>query len=260
MSVRILLTDLDVGDPALEIGLLEERLGAEVTVRNCRTEADVLTAVRETSPHGVLVQWAPITAAVLDAAPELRVVSRIGIGLDMVDVDAAKARGVAVRNVPHYCTEEVATHAVALGLSLWRRIPDLDREVRSGSWDAASSANEIRRLSSSTIGLIGMGRIGRRVADAYAVWGARVIVHDPVQGDDPYPRVSLQAIAMESHLVSLHAPLVDSTRHVVDRIFLTTCRQRPHLVNVSRGGLVDTVALADALMQGSIAGDRKSVV
>jgi D-3-phosphoglycerate dehydrogenase len=99
-----------------------------------------------------------------------------------------------------------------------------------------------------------MGRIGRLVADAYAVWGARVIVHDPVQGSDPYPRVPLSTVADEADLISLHAPLLAETHHIVDASFLSRVARRPHLVNVSRGALVDTFALAEALLTDSIAG------
>ena len=254
MTTRVLITDNNLGDSRLEIDVLRDALGADVTVRDCRTEEDVLAAVEDVDPHAIIVQWAPITARVLDAAPSCRIVSRIGIGLDMVDLDAAAARSVLVRNVPHYCLEEVATHAVAMGLSLWRRLPALDGELRANAWDAATSAPLIRRLSDSTVGLIGMGRIGRRVADAFAIWGTRVIVYDPVQGDDPYERVVLEQLAAESDLVSLHAPLLESTRHIVDDRFLRATFRTPYVVNVSRGPLVDTDALVAALNDGRIAG------
>lgn len=254
MTIRVLVTDTDLGDPALEIGMLRESLGAIVEVRQCRTEADVITAVQEVAPNAMIVQWAPVSEAVLAAAPDLRVISRYGIGVDMIDVAAADARGIKVLNVPHYCLEEVATHAVALGLSLWRHLPELDRELRDGIWDAAAHASAIRRLSNSTIGLIGLGRIGRRVADAFAPWGGRVIVHDPIRGDDPYERVSLERIAAESDLISLHIPLLDSTHHLVDAAFLASCERRPYIVNVSRGALIDTEALAVALVDGQVAG------
>jgi D-3-phosphoglycerate dehydrogenase len=254
MAVRVLITDLNLGDPEFEAGLLRAELGAEVTIRQCQTESDVLAAVTETSPHAILVQYAPVTAAVLAAAGECRIVSRFGIGVDMIDEAAARDRGIEVRNVSDYCLEEVATHAVAMGLSLWRQLPELDREVRAGGWDAAAAAPGIRRLSDSTVGLIGLGRIGRRVADAFAVWGSRILVHDPVQGDDPYPRVPLAQLAAESDLISLHVPLTAETRHIVDADLLAATRCRPIVVNVSRGGLVDTVALAAALEAGTIAG------
>lgn len=254
MGPRVLITDIDLGDGELERDILVQRLDADVVVLQCRTADDVVAAVTELDPHALLVQWAPITQAVLDAAPSLQVISRFGIGLDMIDQTAAAARGIPVLNVPHYCTEEVALHAVALAFSLLRRLPQLDAELRAGTWDAARWAPDVLRLSTATVGLVGLGRIGRKVADAFAVWGARVLVHDPVQGDDPYPRVTLEELARSSDVISLHVPLLSETEHLVDAEFLARCDRRPILVNVSRGGLVDAAAVAAALASGGLAG------
>lgn len=254
MAIRVLIADNDLGDSRLETTILETAIGAEVHVASCRSEDDVLAAVDDVRPEALIVQWAPITERVLEAAAELAVISRVGIGTDMIDVSAATSRGIPVMNVPHYCTEEVATHAVALGLSLWRRLPQFDRELRDGRWNAASSAPLVRRLSESTVGLIGLGRIGRLVATAYAALGATVLAHDPLAGDDPYRRVSLDELADKSDLISLHAPLLPATHHVVDAEFLERCVRTPVIVNTSRGQLIDQPALVAALESGRIAG------
>jgi phosphoglycerate dehydrogenase-like enzyme len=253
MPLTVLITDNDLGDSQLERLLLTEALGADVVVRQCRDEDEVVASVREVDPDAMLVQWAPVTRAVLEAAPRLQIISRFGIGVDMIDGDAAAEHGVAVANVPHYCVEEVATHAFALGLSLWRRLPQLDAGLRQGRWDAASEAPAIRRLSRSTVGLVGLGRIGRLVADRFASWGCRVIVADPVAGDDGYERVDLDRIADEADLISLHAPLLPGTSHLVGEAFLRRCRRRPIIVNTSRGGLIDSASLARALHEGVVA-------
>ncbi len=249
---RILITDLDLGDTNLERELVSRHLDAELVVRECRTEADVLDAVHESHPVAIITQWAPVTGAVMDAAPGCRVISRVGIGLDMIDLEAAAARGIPVKNVPHYCIEEVAMHAVAMGFSLWRHLPALDASLRGGEWDAASWAPLVKLLSDSTIGLVGMGRIGRIVADAYAQWGATVLVHDPVKGEDPFERVDLVELTRRSDLITLHAPLTAKTHHLIDASMLDSAEQAPIVVNVSRGGLVDTAALASALAQGQV--------
>jgi D-3-phosphoglycerate dehydrogenase / 2-oxoglutarate reductase len=251
---RVLITDSDLGDSALETSILEERLSAEVRVDQLRTEAEVIGAVADYQPDALLVQWAPITRAVFEAATRLKVIGRFGIGIDMIDVQAASEHGVAVHNVPDYCIEEVATHAVALGLALWRRLPAFDAQVRAGTPDVASAAGGIGRLSEATIGLVGLGRIGRRVAQAFEVWGARIIVTDPVAGHDGYDRVSLPQQAREADLISLHAPLLPDTYHLIDTQFLDSCQRRPYLVNTSRGGLVDSAAVAAALRDGRLAG------
>lgn len=252
--MRVLITDLDLGTPEYEVDRLSREIGAEVKVANCRSEADVLEQVSSFDPDALLVQWAPITAAVFDAAPSCRLVSRVGIGIDMIDVEAARERGVSVRNVPDYCVEEVASHAVALGMALWRRIPQFDNAVRSGSWDAASAAPTIKRMSSSTIGLFGFGRIGARVGRMYAASGARVVVCDPYLQECDYELVDFEHLLSESDLISIHAPLTDETRHAIGADALAKTRRSPIIVNTSRGPIIDTSALATALQSGAVAG------
>jgi D-3-phosphoglycerate dehydrogenase len=254
MGPTVLLTDNDLGDRRMEKELLEESLGARVVLADCVTEDDVVAAATASDPDAIVTQWAPVTARVLDAAPGCRIVSRIGIGVDMIDLAAARERGVPVQNVPHYCTEEVATHAVAMALALWRRLPQLDAELREGNWNAAASASEISRLSDSTVGIVGGGRIGMLVARAFEVWGATIVVVDPVTGSDGYPRVSLAEVAERCQIISMHAPLVDDTYHLVDRDFLESLRRRPVLVNTSRGGLIDLEAVVDVLAAGRLRG------
>lgn len=254
MGTQILITDNDLGDSTLEADLLREALDAEVTVAACRSEADVISAVEQSQPDAIIVQWAPITEAVLEAAPRLKMISRLGIGIDMIDVAAAKRRNIEVRNVQTYCLEEVASHAVSMGLSLWRRLPQLDGQLRDGTWDAASLAPSLKRLSNATVGLIGLGRIGRLVADAYSTWGARVIVVDPVDLDTTHTRVDLETLAKEADIISLHAPLVPDTYHIIDAEFLQSVREGVVIVNTSRGALINTVDLTEALHAGKVAG------
>ncbi len=250
----VLITDSDLGDRHEDRRLLEDALSARVELADCRTEADVLAAVEALQPDAIVTQWAPITERVFEAGRGIRVVSRYGIGIDNVDASAATARGIPVKNVPHYCTEEVATHAVALAMSLWRRLPQLESELRAGRWRAADHAPEIGRLSDATLGLIGAGRIGTLVARAFAAWGTRVQVVDPVAGADPYPRVSIEELAATSDIISLHAPLLDSNHHMIDHAFIAMAARRPILVNTSRGGLVDADAVAHGLSAGLLRG------
>lgn len=251
----VLLTDSDLGDRELEVGWLTDELGAEVIVADCRTAADVLEQVQLHHPDAIVTQWAPIDAAVIEAAKgTCRIISRIGIGIDMIDTDAAAAAGIPVRNVPYYCTEEVATHAVAMAMALWRRLPQLDAEVRAGIWNAAAHANDIGRLSNATVGLIGGGRIGQLVARAFEAWGATIIIVDPAPATDAYERVSLDELAKRADIISLHAPLLESTRHVVGPDFLASLQRRPVIVNTSRGPLIDVPAAVDAVNAGQLRG------
>ena len=248
----VLLTDNDLGDRRLETDLLVSALDAEVIAADCSTEDDVLQQVLATRPDAIITQWAPITRRVLEAATQCRIVSRVGIGIDMIDVDAAADLGVEVRNVPHYCTEEVATHAVAMAMALWRRLPQFDADLRSGNWNAAAGASSISRLSDATIGIVGGGRIGMMVARAFEVWGARIVVVDPVVGEDGYARVSKDELAATADVISLHAPLVPQTRHFIDASFIARAEKRPIIVNTSRGGLIDIDAVVEALHAGSL--------
>ncbi|WP_344738955.1 C-terminal binding protein [Microbacterium awajiense] len=255
MTRTILLTDSDLGDRVEEVAWLKSALDADVVVADCVTAADVAREVRECRPEAIVTQWAPIDATVVaEAAGSCRIISRLGIGIDMIDTEAASAAGIDVRNVAHYCTEEVATHAVALALALWRRVPDLDREVRAGHWAAAPHAPQISRLSGATLGLVGCGRIGRLVARAFEVWGTQVIAFDPAPAHDGYERVGLDELAERADIISLHAPLLDSTRHIIGRDFLSAVSRRPVLVNTSRGGLVDVDAAVAALDDGRLRG------
>lgn len=255
MRPVVLLTDSDLGDRSLEAGWLRDEIGADVVIADCRTADDVVAAVRDHGPDAIVTQWAPVNAEAIEAARgRCRIISRIGIGIDMVDVAAAEAAGIPVRNVPHYCTEEVATHAVALALALWRRLPQLDAEVRAGRWNAAAHVGDIGRLSNATVGLIGCGRIGLLVAKAFEAWGAAVIVVDPAPATDGYERVTLDELAERADIISLHAPLFESTRHIVGEEFLGSLARRPVLVNTSRGPLIDVPAAVRAVGAGYLRG------
>ncbi len=245
--MRVLITDNNLGDSQLEKNILLNELNAEVRIAKCASESDVLDQLADFSPDAMVVQWAPITATVLKNAPNCVLISRMGIGIDMIDVEAANARDITVMNVPHYCTEEVATHAISLILSLNRRLPELDKALRRGQWNAADFAPTIRKMSSSMVALVGLGRIGAIVAKTMESLGAEVVAFDPVEREDGIRRVSLDEIAETADVISLHAPLVPETHHLVDKAFLEKCRKTPIIVNTSRGSLIDTVALAEAL-------------
>lgn len=250
--MKVLITDNNLGDSALETEILERALKAEVFVGQCVTEQDVLDAVRRFQPAAMIVQWAPVTSVVIEALEDCKVISRLGIGLDMIDLEAANAAGIKVLNVPHYCTEEVATHAMSLILALNRRLTMFDRELRSGVWNAAPHAKSIKKLSESTLGLFGMGRIGSIVARAFSAFGGRVIAADPVHQDDGIERVPLTQLSMEADFISVHAPLLPETHHALDAAFFSSCKRAPIIVNTSRGAIIDNDALARALYEGEV--------
>jgi D-3-phosphoglycerate dehydrogenase len=189
--------------------------------------------------------------------PELHMVGRYGVGYDIVDVEAARERGVWVANVPDYGTEEVAVHALSLALSLLRHLPLYDRDVKAGRWHSASTG-PLFRLKNSTLGVVGLGRIGGTFARRASPWFGRTLGCDPYLEDDAWPesveRTSLEEVFSESLLVSLHPPLTDETRGFIDRNLLERMPDGSYLVNTARGGLVVIDDLLWALKEGPLAG------
>jgi D-3-phosphoglycerate dehydrogenase len=252
--LRVLITDFNYPDVELERRILEDA-GLELVTAQCRTEEDVIEAGRGVS--AMLTQYAKITPRVMAELPELRMVGRYGVGYDIVDVEAARERGVWVANVPDYGTEEVAVHALSLALSLLRHLPLYDRDVRAGRWHSASTG-PLYRLRNSTLGVVGLGRIGGTFARRASPWFGRTLGCDPYLEDDAWPegvdRASLEEVFSESLLVSLHPPLTDETMGFIDRNLLERMPDGSYLVNTARGGLVVMDDLLWALEEGPLAG------
>ena len=247
----VLITDSTLGEGVEEEVL--EQAGHTVVRGACRTEADVAAAA--SAADALIVQWAPVTGAVLDAAPRVRFVSRLGIGYDMIDVAAATMRGVAVANTRDYCVEEVAAHTVGMALALLRGLPALDAAVRAGEGDAAEAVPAASRPSDTTVAVIGLGRIGHRVAAGMAALGFRVIAHDPYLEDGGgVELVPFERALVEADLVTLHVPLDAATRGLIDAEAIARMKPGAYLVNTCRGGLVDEDVLAAALRSRRLAG------
>jgi D-3-phosphoglycerate dehydrogenase / 2-oxoglutarate reductase len=216
--------------------------------------------VREHRPAGILTCWAPVSAQATEAAPDLKIVARLGVGLDNIAVEAATARSVVVSNVPDYCVEEVSDHAIGFALAWTRGFVRFDREVHAGRWLPADA--RLRRLASLTCGLIGYGRIGRATARKFAAFGCRVLAHDPFMPTDAggVEAVSLEALLAQSDIVVVHAPLTEDTRHLIDRERLSLVKPGSLLINVSRGAIVDTDAVVDALQRGQLSAAALDVI
>ena len=258
--MRVLITDFDYVDVEIERRILEDA-GLEVVAAQCRTEEDVVEAGRGAS--ALLTQYAPITARVMDELPELRFVGRYGVGYDVVDVAAARECGVWVANVPDYGTEEVAAHALSMAFALLRHLPLYDRGVRDGRWHPHSTG-PLHRLKNLTLGVVGVGRIGGTLARRASPWFGRTLGCDPYLEEDDWPegveRGSLEEVFAGSFLVSLHAPLNEETRGLVDRGLLERMPEGGYLVNTARGGLVAMDDLLWALEEGPLAGAALDVL
>ncbi|HET9301312.1 MAG TPA: C-terminal binding protein [Propionibacteriaceae bacterium] len=252
--MKVLVTDAEYSSLDIEAEVLVAA-GHELVAAECRTPQHVIEAAA--GVDALLVQYAPITAEVFEALPQLRLVSRYGVGVDAVDTDAARDHGVWVCNVPDYGTTEVALHAVAMLLALLRNVAGHDREVRAGRWDY-HLGGPLRRPSSLTLGVVGLGRIGRTAAERAAPWFGAAFGYDPYLADSYWPngleRLSLEDLFARSSAITLHLPLTDTTRDLVGADLLGRMPSGSYLVNTARGGLIDLDALVEALDSGQLAG------
>ncbi len=235
--------------------ILESR-GVEVDRRTGLTEDELVAIVGEYD--GLAVRSAvKVTARVLEAAPRLRVVGRAGIGVDNIDVKTATARGVVVMNTPYGNSVTTAEHAIALMMAICRQIPAADRSTRQGKWEKSRFVGV--ELAGKTLGLIGCGNIGSIVASRAQGLGMRVIAHDPYLSPDRareigVERAELHDLLARADVISLHTPLTEGTRNILDAKALAKTRPGVRIVNCARGGLIDEPALAEAIASGHVAG------
>ncbi|MBX3415004.1 MAG: C-terminal binding protein [Pirellulales bacterium] len=250
-SPHVLITDFAWTDLDVERDILS-RAGAELAVAPAHDVASLIEAVREAD--AIMTCWAPLPAEVIDAAPKCRVIARLGIGLDNIDVARATARRIAVTNVPDYCLEEVAEHTLALLLALARKVAFYHLATKQGRYDLRAEL-PIHRVAGQTLGLIGYGNIGSTVARKAQAFGLNVLAttrrESQLEGAVWRP---LDDLLAESDFICLHLPLTDDSRHLIDAARLARMKSSACLINTSRGGLVDHPALARALSAGKLAG------
>ncbi len=230
--------------------------GVELKVAQCKTPAEVMAATRDAD--ALLVQWAPVNAEVIAALAHCRIIVRYGIGVDNVDLAAAKARGIPVCNVPDYGVHEVAEHAVALALALVRQLPWIDARLRSGTWKITPD-RPMPSLRETTFATAGFGRIARTAHAMMRGFDGKRIAYDPfvpadVMAMEGVEKVELADLFIRADLLSLHLPLTAETKHFVNAARLAGMKQTAVIVNTARGPLIDTVALAEALQKGVVAG------
>jgi phosphoglycerate dehydrogenase-like enzyme len=224
---------------------LEPKTGA-------RTSAEVIALLGDAV--GVIASNDPFTADAFDACPNLKVIARTGVGVDTIDVPAATRAGVLIATAPGTNEETVADHTLALMLALVRRLVEHDRSLREHRWDRAGSITP-NDMVGATVGVIGSGAIGRAVIRRVLAFGSRVLVYDPALTVPPDGTVlvALDALLSQSDVVTLHVPLLDQTRGLIGTRELALMKPTAVLVNASRGGVVDEIALADALRSRRLA-------
>lgn len=260
MSARVLITDFPWDDLSVEREVLGAA-GLELVPGASKAGAagEIERLARDANPAAILTCWARVSADAIGAAPELKIIARLGVGLDNIATEEAARRGLWVTNVPDYCTEEVADHALALLLSHFRGVSKLDRDVKAKGWH--NPRIELRRVSQLCVALIGFGRIGRATAQRLSAFGCRVLAYSRSgKAGDGAVAATLAQIQAEADAIILQLPLTRENAGMVDEGFLRACKKRPLLVNVGRGGLVNNDALLAALEQGWIAGAALDVI
>ena len=227
----------------------------------CKTEDEVIAQCKD--GEGILIQYAPMTRRVLEQLPRCRIIARYGVGVDTVDLLAASDLGIVVSNVPDYGTNEVSDHALAMMLCLTRKVPMANAQIKRGQWDFRLM-HPVRRHQVQTIGIIGLGRIGRAMAHKTHALGMKVVGYDPFLKATNLPDyitlLSLEELLQQSDVVSVHCPLTDVTRNMLDGSMLSLMKPSAYLVNTARGCIVDEVALDKLLTDQKLAGAAMDVL
>lgn len=219
------------------------------------SQDDLMSKIHDAD--ALLFCFADINESVLRRAKKLKVAQRYGIGVDNINLDVATELGIAVSNIPDYCIDEVSDHAMSMILALNRTLTPHSNMVKNGKWKEVAKSDRFYRLRDATLGIIGFGRIGRRLSKKAQGFGLNVIAYDPYIKDsqiDGVKMCSLDELLSISQMVSLHVPLNDETYHIIGKDQFELMPDDVILVNVSRGGLIDENILTDYLAQGKIKG------
>ena len=255
---KIVITDCDHPSVEIERAILNE-IDPEFILAHCTTEDEVIETARDAD--GIINQYAPITRRVIESLKRCKVIARYGVGVDNIDVEAATEYGIIVANVPDYCVDEVSTHTMALILACARGITLLDRKIRDKKWDF-TLAKPLFRTQGKTLGLFGLGRIARMVAQKASGFGFKIIAYDPYVSkvDDGIELVGFSKLLSDSDFISIHAPLTNKTRRFFGESELKTMKKTAYLINTSRGPIIDERNLYVALKERWIAGAALDVM
>jgi len=260
---KVVITDFTAPGNDIEASVLRESgLDIELVRLNTRDPDELIAHTADAD--ALIVQFSPITRPVIERLRKCRVISRYGIGMDMVDISAATDHGIIVCNVPDFCIEEVSTHTIGFLLNLNCRIHIQDRHVRSGAWNNPPGGAPAR-LPGQALGIIGLGKIGQAVARKAGCLGLRLAAYDPYIPKEAADSLGVELMTIEALLrtsdyVTIHCPLTEETRHLVGAPQLALMKPSAFLINMARGPVVDQNALYQALVSGTIAGAAVDVL
>jgi D-3-phosphoglycerate dehydrogenase / 2-oxoglutarate reductase len=246
-------------DPAREV---LSRIGADLQMASENTRDAIMAVAKDAD--GILVTYAKITGDMIRQLTRCRIVSRFGIGVDNVDIEAATAKGIVVTKVPDYCIDEVSDHAMALLLAAARKIPMANTHVHSGVWKMPNYV-PMHRLRGSVLGLVGFGRIPQLVAPKAKAFGLRVVAYDPFAPDEVFKNAGVEKVDFPqllkiSDFVSLHSPLTPETKGLMNAEAFRQMKKTAYVINTARGPVIDEAALAAALDAKQIAGAALDVM
>jgi len=258
---HVLITDAHHKNFQLEEKILEQ-LGAKVHIGYCKNEEDLLKI--NSYMDALLVSYVYVGEKAMQHFINCKVMVKYAVGVDNIDLSAATKRKILVANVPDYCTEEVSTHTMSLLLALVRKIIPFDNSVKNGKWNPLI-ADPIYRMEGKTLGIIGFGRNGQRLAQKILPFNMNIIASDPgigltMMAKYSVKKVNLDILLKQAHYIALHCPLNQSTYHLINQKTIDMMRQGVFLVNTSRGAVVNQSALYEALKKGKIAGAALDVM
>jgi D-3-phosphoglycerate dehydrogenase len=258
---KVVVTDWEYADLRYEEEVLRHDQ-IEFIPAQCRTEEEVIAVCRDAD--ALINQYTPISGTVIAALENCKVITRYGVGIDTIDLEAATEKGICVANVPDYCKDEVADHALALLLGLTRKVTLANHDVKNGKWDFKVT-KPIYRLRGRVLGLVGFGMIPQSLTEKVKPLGLQVIAYDPYVPEEAAKEkgvklVTLDELCKQSDIISVHAPLTKSTRGMIGIGQFRLMKKEAIIINTSRGPVIDENALIEALSDGLIAGAALDVL
>ncbi len=260
--MKVLQISTGYTDGSVEKGLIEAA-GGSYTLISSEREQDIIAAGQDATV--LLVALTEVSGTVIRALKQLKLIVRAGIGVDNIDLAAAKECGIHVCNLPTYCHDEVADHTVALLMALERQLPAQVRDIRAGSWNPVSTYRPIRGLQDAAVGFVGCGGIAQKVMARLRPFGVRLIGYDPYLPEEKASALGLTLLPLEALLaqadyVTLHVPLTAETRGILNAAAFSLMKPTACVLNTARGPLIDNDALFDALKAGKIRGAGLDVI
>ncbi|GGK22223.1 dehydrogenase [Caldalkalibacillus thermarum] len=261
-KLKVVVTDYEYYDLRYEERVLQALPDVELVKGQARTEDEVIEIAKDAD--GIINQYAPISAKVIEQLEKCKVISRYGVGVNTIDIPKATEKGIYVANVPDYCMDEVSDHTLALLMSWARKVVLLNQYVKNGVWDYKKGI-PIHRFQTQTVGVLGFGRIPRSLVKKLIAIGFNVLVYDPYVPEDVIHEAqaepaSLEEIFRKADFVSVHIPLTDETKGLINKDLFKLAKKNLVIVNTARGPVINEQDLIEALQAGQIAGAALDVV